>query len=301
MRSKKKYFIPVFFSLVVITAFSFIGDNYSVYKLDGGPPYNTNAPGEKTCSGTEGVSPCHSGGIPDNSGPGTPLITFSGGSVYVPGQTYTVTVTINHPVSNVFGFQIVSLRDNNNMFTGSINLLDTARTRSQQPTWGSGQDRIFVMHRIAGTTPLTPNQGQWSYEWTAPSSNVGNISFYACMVAGNNNATSDPGDEVYWAKITIGVSAVGITNMDPVELSIRAFPNPASEYVQLNYSLKDPALLEAELIDMSGKHVQQLIEGVQVSATYGQKIYLAPSLAKGIYLVRSRINGKEYLEKLQVQ
>jgi len=225
----KKYFLPAGFLVVLLACFSFIGDHNSVYKLDGGPPYNTNAPGEKTCSGTEGTSACHSGGIPDNAGPGIPSILFSGGSIYVPGQTYTVTPTISHPTSNKFGFQVVSLRDNNNLFAGNINLLDTNKTRWQQPTWGSGQDRVFVMHRIFGTYPTTPNLGQWSYEWTAPATSQGNISFYACFVAANNDGMNDPGDEVYYEKITISPSAVSIA--ENMNLTISLYPNPAINYL----------------------------------------------------------------------
>ncbi len=229
----KKHFISAVFFVVIIACFSFIGDNTSVLKSDGGPPYNTNAPLEKTCSGIEGANACHSGGIPDNSGPGTPSILFSGGTTYVPGVTYTVTPTITHPNRNRFGFQIVSLTDNNNLFSGTINLLDTAKTRQQQPTWGPGQDRIFVMHRLAGSYPTTPNLGQWSYQWTAPATNVGNISFYACFNAANNDNTNDPGDETYYAKITLTPSAVGIASIDKDALVFSVYPNPASSLITL--------------------------------------------------------------------
>lgn len=301
MKLKRKYLMPATFCVIVAMAFSFIKGKDAVYKLDGGPPYNTKAPGEKTCSGGEGTSLCHGGGIPDNAGPGTPSITFSGGSVYVPGQTYTVTITITHPLAGCFGFQIVSLDDNTNMFTGSITLLDTAKTRMQQPTWGSAQDRIYVMHRIAGTTPTTPGQGQWSYQWTAPSTNVGNISFYSCNVAGNNNALNDSGDETYWKKITISPSAVGIDHSNPQAFELSVFPNPVNESINLSYTLQEPGLIEADLLDMHGRVVQSLLKAKAESFFYNEKVRLAGDVADGVYLVRTRINGKEFLKKVCVQ
>ena len=63
------------------------GNPHDTMKSGGGPTNNTNAPGEKTCSGTEGTNACHSGSIPDNTGPATTAITSSGGTMYVPGQT----------------------------------------------------------------------------------------------------------------------------------------------------------------------------------------------------------------------
>ena len=111
---------------ILLTAFS----DKSVMKSAGGPPYNTKAPGEKTCSGAEGTNSCHSGGIADNAGLATKTITFSGGTSYVPGVTYTVTVSIAHPTRNRFGFQIVSLNNSTGANAGTVTLTDTTRTRS---------------------------------------------------------------------------------------------------------------------------------------------------------------------------
>lgn len=296
---KKNYFIPAATAVVALALFSFIGDTNSVMKSDGGPPYNTNAPLDKTCSGPEGTNPCHSGGIPDNSGLGTPNIIFSGGTVYVPGQTYTITPTITHPSRNRFGFQVVSLDDNTNMFTGALSLLDTAKTRQQQPTWGAGQDRIYVMHRLAGTYPTTPNLGNWSYQWTAPATNVGNISFYACFLAANNNNTNDAGDETYWKKITISPSAVGVSELQN-DLHLSVYPNPCSEYLYLTYYLNESVSLMCELIDMQGKTVRNLIDKKNVSGLYQEKVML-DDLAKGIYFVKSRVGEKERIQKVVVR
>lgn len=253
-----KKFISISISVVALAFCLAFVDNDSVQKSDGGPPYNTNAPLEKTCSGSEGANSCHSGGIPDNSGPGTPNILFSGGSVYVPGQTYTITPTITHPTVNRFGFQIVSLQDNNNLFTGTINLLDTAKTRQQQPTWGPGQDRIFVMHRLAGTYPTTPNVGQWSYEWTAPSTSVGNISFYACFNAANNNNTNDPGDQTYWKKITISPSAVGITSLSQNKPYVAVYPSPANEMINIELLNVKVQEVELSIVDVQGRILKKI-------------------------------------------
>jgi hypothetical protein len=296
----KKSFLSLAALVVILACCAFMGDSDAVLKLDGGPPYNTNAPSEKTCSGGEGTSACHSGGIPDNSGPGSPSITFSGGSVYVPGQTYTVTVTITHPVYDRFGFQIVSLQDNNNLFAGTVTVLDTTRNRSQQPTWGPGQDRVFVMHRIAGTSPVAPNTGQWAYRWQAPSTNVGNISFYACCLAGNNNGQNDSGDETYSTKITISPSAIGISQPAVPAFGLTVYPNPASDFIQLDFSLPEACTVQADLLDMSGRIVQTLVPRRPGSVSLSERVQIQNGLAAGLYLVRTRVDEKEYLKKVQL-
>jgi hypothetical protein len=290
-------------SLLVAVAFcvAFEGNNNQVQKSDGGPPYNTNAPGDKTCSGSEGANNCHSGGIPDNSGPGTPSILFSGGTVYVPGQTYTITPKIFHSTRNRFGFQIVSLKDSTNTFIGTPILIDTNVTRMQQPTWGTGQDRIYVMHRLAGSYPSIANTGEWTYKWTAPLTNVGNISFYACYNAANNNNTNDPGDQTYWAKITISPSAVGIADINGNNPSITVYPNPAQDFVNLEYIFDKPTFIKADLINIEGKLIQQLIQEHQVSGKYVEKIIFNNVVSSGTYFIRSTIAGREFLKKILIE
>lgn len=277
---KKQYFFPAVFSVVILSCFAFVGGNYIVLKSDGHPPYNTNAPSEKTCSGPEGTNACHSGGIPDNSGPGTPSIGFSGGSVYVPGQTYTVTPTISHPNRNRFGFQTVSLEDNTNTFAGNISLIDSNLTQKAQPTWGPGQDRVFMMHRLMGSYPTIPNLGQWTYRWTAPLTSVGTISFYACFNAANNNNVNDSGDETYWAKITISPSAVGIGSNKEIVFSV--YPNPASEVVHIDIPDSRGKALSIELMNLQGKIVRSIL------ATSEKNILELKGVENSIYFILIR-------------
>jgi hypothetical protein len=297
--AKKIVLIAVFF-IVIGASLAFIGDGNKTLKSDGGPPYNTNAPGEKTCSGAEGANGCHSGGIPDNSGPATTSIIFSGGTTYVPGQTYTITPTISHPSRNRFGFQIVSLKDSNNLFVGTINLIDTNKTRMQQPTWGSYQDRIFTMHRLAGSYPTSPNTGQWSYKWTAPPYNQGKISFYACFLAANNNNTNDGGDETYYAKITINAATSGIIENKETE-GISVYPNPASTFVTLSYIFNKPSLIRSDLINIEGKLVQILINEHIANGHFKEKIFFNEDVPDGFYFIKNTINNKAVLQKIIIK
>lgn len=257
----------------------FILNDTRIHKSDGGPPYNTKAPGEKTCSGSEGANACHGGGIADNSGQGTPSILFSGGTSYIPGQTYTITPSISHPTLNRFGFQIVSLKDKDNLFTGTITPIDTAKTRVQQPTWGSYQDRIFMMHRIAGSYPTTPNLGQWSYKWTAPSTNQGSITFYACFLAANNNNANDAGDQTYYTKLTIYPSSIGIGSLNENKIICTVYPNPATEILTVDLNGLKEKNIEVSILNFQG----QLVKKKNMSSTK-ETIEIA-GLERGVYSV----------------
>src|ERR1051326_7946728 len=131
----------IFIASVGLISSTFVateGDPHDVTKSGGGPPNNTNAPGEKTCSGSEGTNSCHSGGIPDNSGPATGTITSSGGTMYVPGQTYTITCSITHATRMRFGFQCTARRLSNNTVGGAITVTDATDTWLNPTNFANG-------------------------------------------------------------------------------------------------------------------------------------------------------------------
>jgi hypothetical protein len=293
----KKYqvIIGAFFSTICCIIFLSMTTR-EVMKSNGGPPYNTNAPGEKTCSGVEGTNSCHSGGGLDNSGAATKSITFSGGTSYIPGQTYTVTVSIAHPTRNRFGFQIVSLKNSNNANAGTVVLTDTARTQSQIPGYGSYQTRNYVMHKLAGTNGIA-NADSWSYNWTAPSANQGAITFYASLMAANNNNTNDAGDETYFTQFTIYPSATSVSNQESENDNIAVYPNPISDFITIDYLLKNYSSFEAELVDIQGKTVQPLLKLQNTIGLINKSIAIDQTVSSGIYLVKFTIDKKALFTK----
>jgi hypothetical protein len=87
------------------------------------PPANTcYVPGGSGC----GSSSCHNTSI--NTGSGFIQATFSGANnEYVPGQTYTINVTISDDTKQRFGFQAASV-DQNNMQAGTFIVTNTNNT-----------------------------------------------------------------------------------------------------------------------------------------------------------------------------
>jgi hypothetical protein len=285
---------------VIIAACVSFSGNENVEKSAGAPLCVTNAPGELTCSGNPGGKSCHSGGISDNSGQGTPSIQFSGGSTYVPGQKYTITPTISHPIRNRFGFEIVALKDSNNTLAGNILISDPTNTKSEQSSTCTFPDRMYVTHQLAGTYPSTPNLGQWTYQWLAPSYEAGPITFYAAFLAANNNNTNDPGDETYWTKITVAPSAAGIAELQGRSVHNAVYPNPCNNYVYLSYYLYEKTSLKAELISPDGKIAQTLIDTHDAIGSYTEKITLQ-NIPQGLYLIRSMVGKNEKLNRVYIE
>src|SRR6185295_17188383 len=157
----------------------------------------TGAPGETTCA----VSDCH-GGQP-NTGVGKLLITAP--SVYEPSKTYEITVKhmTTDNTRRRWGFQLTAL-DQSNSKAGE---LQNSGSLTQVLTGGPGGNRQYIEHSFLGTFQGQRLQASWTFNWTAPSADVGPVVFYA---AGNqaNNDGNNTGDQIYTTRATVSPGAV---------------------------------------------------------------------------------------------
>jgi PKD repeat protein len=150
----------------------------SLTYTSGGPAASTNAPGEGNCTG------CHSGSLV-TSGTAHNDFTLSGNfyaNGYLPDSTYTITVKQRYTGRSKFGFQMTCL-DGNNRMAGSIAAVNNRTQRNTANVQG-GQ-RQYINHSgngTSGTDSIT-----WQFEWTAPSSNLGKVTFYGVTNASNSN------------------------------------------------------------------------------------------------------------------
>jgi hypothetical protein len=115
----------------------------------GGPPNgHTGAPGENNCTA------CHTSN-PLNSGNGN--FNIDGPLVWVPGETYPVTVTLADPGQLRWGFEATQLGQG--LFSESSANLQIS----------SGGGNQYIKHTSAGTHANTPDGPvSWTFDWTAP-------------------------------------------------------------------------------------------------------------------------------------
>ena len=113
---------------------------------------------------------------------------------------------------NQFGFQTVALTDNTNTNAGLFLLIDTDETRLIEDDH-NGSDRIYVGHTICGADTDTLGEKQWSFDWLAPDTDVGDIDFYLASLATNHNHSTS-GDHTYTQVITLSYNEVIIGDLD---------------------------------------------------------------------------------------
>ena len=169
------------------------------YGYASGPPAGrSGAPGEQTCI------VCHAGTL--NGGPGK--VTISGvPEIYTPGETVTLTVTVEQANRQRWGFQLTAL-DSSNKQAGTFGLIDRAKTKTASGT-GSLAGRKYVEQTTAGTQEGHQGGASWEVRWTAPDTDVGRVTFYAAGNAANGNDSSS-GDNIYTTAVGSGTNKPNI-------------------------------------------------------------------------------------------
>lgn len=172
-----------------ITGFAVAVANSTFYRAvastGGAPAARTGAPGETTCTS------CHSAGT--NTG----VFSINAPTSYVPGQTYTIQV--QHATADAsrgaWGFELIPLTSGNAMAGTVANLNTNTRIRV------SGA-KSYVEQTSAGAFLGQTAAANWSFSWTAPSTNVGNVTFYAAGIQGDNSG-DESGDQTYVRSVVV--------------------------------------------------------------------------------------------------
>src|SRR5215813_6291970 len=176
---------------LALTALGLLSDSRTMRRVnafaEGPNPGHTGAPGELTCA----TSGCHTGSL--NSGPGQFSIVPP--TSYEPGQTYQIAVThqTNDSSRRRWGFQLTVLDDSNNNKAGNLANLGST---TQVLDGGPDGNRQYIEHSFNGTFQGQQNGASWTFNWTAPSTDVGPITFYAAGNQANNDGNTS-GDFIY--------------------------------------------------------------------------------------------------------
>jgi uncharacterized repeat protein (TIGR01451 family) len=153
----------------------------------GPPPGYTGAPREEP----EACAECH---VPVGDPP-VGQTSISVPPTYVPGQTYTITVANSSPDSTRvrWGFELTALDPSDDK---AGNLQSTDGLTQVINNAGPGGGRQYIEHSQFGTFIGQMNGASWTFNWTAPATDVGTVIFYAAGNHANNDGNSS-GDFIY--------------------------------------------------------------------------------------------------------
>lgn len=237
----KKKMVVVVATIVVITGMSFnvLDDN--------GKAGATGSPSESTCA----QSGCHNT-YTVNTGGGSVTIaapTMTGWQ-YVPGQTYAISVTVAKSGVNLFGLGFEALTSAG----ANAGTLTAGTGTALKSATIAGNSRTSIVHALNGGA--TANTHTFTFNWKAPATNIGNITFYCAGNAANKNG-SVSGDYIYTtSQVITPASSNGIQHQAYSE-QVAVFPNPASDHIQIIDYSQTSDLLNISIFDMNGALVTE--------------------------------------------
>lgn len=172
----------ILFTISILLALIFISyPEITKGKEDGSPGGKSNSPIDGN-----NCTQCHNTQL--NNGQGTVIISSDmQNNEYIPGETYTITVTASHPSFTTYGFELTA--ENQSSKAGNFIIVNSSQTKLV-----NGGNA--VTHKMSGT--LGSATKTWTVNWTAPgfASSLGSVDFYVCALNGNGNGNNS-GDEVH--------------------------------------------------------------------------------------------------------
>jgi hypothetical protein len=282
MNKKLLILIPMA-GVIGLTLMSNSNENFKKYHVDGIDAVmsngaviasSTGAPGESNCT------QCHSGTVlATNATNGMTTLANS----YQVDQTYSFAIASTNATN---GFQMTIL-DNDGNKAGSF-VAGAANTAIQ-----SSGGKEYINHN-------TKTQA-WAIEWTAPASDMGPLTaYYSLNVTNDNNATS--GDMVYVGTHSLASDVTnGLTNYQLQDEEVNMFFNANAEELNVKYSLKEKSNIMVQIVDLSGKVIEEVKLGQKSFGPHASKIQLENIKIEGIYIVSLFINNGIYSRKINLK
>ena len=284
---KTKSILIISFLSLIFFGFQFSKNNlemvYAPSNSGGAGAGKTGAPGESNCT------QCHAGSAQDGSNENT--LTVMDGSnpvtAYLPGQTYTVMLTMNSAPTKK-GFQSTALTGANEMagdFTGGSNT-----------QINSANARKYANHTSASNSSATTS---WNWSWTAPAANSGDVTFYVASNSANNNFVTS-GDVIYLSQHVIGEQSTSSVNelLTPTLNTVSFIPENDEIYVSLNAIIQDE--IHLSVVDLKGNVVYKRSLGTSALGLNTYNVAIPSDMNSGAFVVKLDVNNQQLTKLIQV-
>lgn len=243
---------------------------------DNGKAGATGSPGENNCRN------CHST-YALNSTLGSLTITSNMTNwEYVPGQTYQISVTVAQTGKTLFGLGFEALLPSG----ANAGTLTAGTGTTIKNATVSGNSRRNIVHQLNGGA--SSGTHTFTFNWAAPTTNIGAITFYAAGDACNANGSTS-GDYVYTTSQVVNPAPVGVAEEVNTLFTFSFYPNPATENITLNYALEESSKVSYIIYDLTGKQIQT--ESATRFPGAQQQSIDVNALQAGTYLLSLNVDG----------
>ncbi len=237
----------------------------------------TNSPGEGNCT----TSGCHSS-FAVNTGGGMVMLSNSNmmSWSYDPGVTYHMTCAVTRSANSLFGVCVEALDTSGNN-GGTLVITNSSKTQIKTRTINTVVRRS-VTHQLNGGA--SSGSMSFTFDWIAPATNIGTVTFYFAGVAANANGNST-GDYVYTGSQAIAYNTLNGITSPTYTNSFSVYPMPIQDQFTVNYNVASTGILKIKLYTMQGAVAAELANKILVSGDYKDNFYLPDNLSSGNYLL----------------
>ena len=281
---KKKITLSLLAIVLTTTIFNTKVFTYNIGAYGG----YSGAPSDATCA----IGGCHSSYAINSAGPGSVTTTLTdslgnAATIYKPGSRYNVAVTVSYTGRSTFGFETTVRKTSTNTQIGKL-MLSTGVQFCPYPFNSTN----YVTHEyssISGSGSKT-----WTFTWTAPGSDVGNIEFYTAGNAANGDGNVD-GDYIYTNHLLFA-SPTGISP-NAVAHFVSVYPNPATDIIHALYSLREPSQVGISVLDLHGRVVKNISYHYSSAGEQQMEANIG-DMAKGVYFLKIEAAGTDSYFKI---
>lgn len=230
------------------------------------------ASGGVTCTNchkeSDAVLPASQGGV---------YLTFNGDTIteYEPGRTYNGIAYINEPQTTTFGFE-TACQTPDGTSQGKLKL-------------GSGSKTILSGKYLTHSAARNTNPSTWFFNWVAPTTGTGTVTFYTCFSAKDvhiYSTTTVLKEKQFATGITVPNS---LTNLKVLPIQ----PGQVSVQTELSQS----AQIVCHVVDMQG----HLCDTKTWKSNPGNQLWIVdlPS-SPGVYVLWLSVGGSSQVVKVPV-
>lgn len=252
----------VLFSTVAIAAMMLVVTE--VISFSAGAPTNASgSPGDNNMTCVQ----CHASNVNQRLNWITSTELSNG---YAPGSTYNMSAMAEQADCDKFGF-LITIETSDGTKAGVPVVTDATRTQIQ--------NTHYITHTSAGTA--AQNVATWDFQWTAPSSPMGWVTFYGAFI-GANGDNQNTGDVVYVSTKDVFLEGTQGVSYQSSRMGERVYvyPNPATDQLHIRLENNAPTVT-ASLFDLSGRRVHEV-----VWHTPSLMMMDVSSLTEGVYVLQ---------------
>jgi hypothetical protein len=236
---------------------------------NGAPAGYTGSPGDG-----QNCQDCHGGNVSTVQNWITSNVDQTG---YLPGQTYTITVTVTG--SGNKGFE-VSPQDQSGNVYGTIIL--------GSQTEFAGGNQGYITHSASSNS----NPKIWTFQWVAPDAGSGPVTMYGAFALSQNNTRLS----------TLAIPeniGTGLTEK-PSAGAVKIYPVPANRDLNVRLSLEKEADVRLSLVNTATGIKNVLKEQHMLMGDQTTKLDCS-SFADGVYILLAEYNGVKHQTKVLIQ